>query len=254
MDYYKGAFGERQVLEDKSNESFNNKFEAYNSAKNKLLSYIRNGYEATVECDIIPRLRPGHRIDIADFVTGMIGGFLIENIQWTYAKHQGMKMILNLSSQMLATEDAFTSTAIASETGFDKGFLARNFANSEKQTGFFETLFRDSSIEALKASTSEDLKSEDEELERQREIYKNRDPLVFDIEEPGRIKFDRRKGFDIAPPAPESIKPTKEDIPGGKTDGGGGGAGFDGGKTDGGGGGAGFDGGKTDGGGGGTGF
>lgn len=218
-----GRFGERQVLEDGANESFNNKFEAYNCAKNKLLSYIRNGYQASVECDIIPSLRPGHRIDIADFVTGMIGGFLIENIQWHYAKHEGMKMVLNLSSQMLTTEDAFTTTAIASETGFNEGFLARNYASGEKQTGFFETLFRTSNIEALKAASDEQLKIEDEELERQRELYKNRDPLVFNLEEPGRITFDRRKGFEASPPSPENIPTPSEDTPGGESDGGGGG-------------------------------
>lgn len=219
-----GRFGERQVLEDKVNESFNNKFEAYNCAKNKLLSYIRNGYQASVECDIIPRLRPGHRIDIADFVTGMIGGFLIENIQWHYAKHDGMKMVLNLSSQMLTTEDSFTTTAIASETGFDEGFLARNFSSGEKQTGFLETLFRTSNIESMKAASEEQLKVEDEELERQREMYKDRDPLVFDLEEGGRITFRGRKGFDITPPNVTTVTPPQENTPGGKTDGGGGGS------------------------------
>ena len=207
-----GRFGEYQVVDDNSNEGFSSKFEAYNCAKNRLLSYIRSGYQASADCDIIPALRPGHRLDIVDTVTNMIGGFLIENIQWSYAKHEGMKMSLGLSSQMLVADDTFTTTAIASESALADGFLARNFnggyengGHDERQTGFLNNLFKTNNIDLQKASTSGEVDIEDETINKQLDIFNNREALLFDIDKNGKTIANARLGFEKIP-NPENHK------------------------------------------------
>jgi len=207
-----GRFGEYQVVDDNSNDSFGSKFEAYNCAKNRLLSFIRGGYTASVDCDIIPKLRPGHRVDIIDTVNTMIGGFLIENIQWSYAKHEGMKMSLGLSSQMLVSDDTFTTTAIASESALADGFLARNFnggyengGHDERQGGFLNALFKTSNIDLMKASTSSEIDIENDNINKQLDIFNNRDALLFDIDENGKTINKMRSGFETIP-NPENHK------------------------------------------------
>lgn len=205
-----GQYGEFQVLDDKPNDNFNSKFEAYNCAKNKLLSYIRSGYSSVVECDIIPNLRPGHRIDVADFVTGMVGGFLIEHIQWEYAKESGMKMNMTLSSQMLVSDDSFTVAAISLEGNFDKSWAAITNSKGSGREGpqdnpIFQALNRQKNIEQGKGSSGAELDQEVRDIYAQREIYQNRDLPFFDLEDKGKIKFKPRDGFE-KPINPEKLK------------------------------------------------
>jgi hypothetical protein len=206
-----GRFGEYHIMQDSNNSSINNKFEAYNEAKNILLDGLRKGYVASVECDIIPELRPGHRIDVVDPITNMVGRFIIENIKWTYSKDTGMKMLINMASMMLVTDDSFTSAAMKLEGRMDASYKIRTQLSGQgagnKDRFFLGSLLRTSNLEAGKAKSAEDLKSKQDKWRKTMDVYEEtRDLTEFVLKGDATVvTFEGRSGFD----AKESIDPEK---------------------------------------------
>lgn len=190
------VYGIKQVV-IKGDESFNSHYEAKAIAQNKMLEWIRNGLTVSVECDLIPELRPGHRINIVDFITGAMGEFLIENISWEYSKESGIKMSLGLSSVSLQANDAFTSMAVfADKQGVN---LGGDYLQSIQEQGrmgsggYFEFLSRSHNIDAGKAENKE-------ALERQQNAFEewvDKAMPEFNLErEKGVVTFERRDGFE----------------------------------------------------------
>lgn len=205
-------FGEFHKMDDSNNVSTNNKFEAYNIAKNTLLDYIRGGYTASVECDIIPELRPGHRLDVVDPITNMVGRFIIENISWTYSKDTGMKMLVNMASMMLATDDSYTAAAIKLEGRLDDAYKARTQISSQgsgnKDRFFLGSLLRTISVEAGKAASAQELQESQERWRTQMDVYnETKDLTEFILEgDASVVTFKGRRGFDGEPVDPTKLE------------------------------------------------
>lgn len=141
-----GLFGEQQRYTN-SKQPVSTRLEAKLIAKNMLLDYVRNALTFACECDLIPELRPGHRLDIVDLTVGIAGRFLAEAVEWEYSKDTGTKMSLGLSFVSLASDDAFTMAAIASNK-MNEGYSKRLAASiNDRQSKFGFPMFRASNLE-----------------------------------------------------------------------------------------------------------
>jgi hypothetical protein len=183
-----GLFGEQQRFEE-VNQSVNSRIEAKNIAKNKLLDMARNALTFACQCDLIPELRPGHRVDIVDAATGVVGRFLAESIQWEYSKDTGTKMSVGLSFCEFASEDAFTSSAIVSSKKLSENYgkqLSENINARKSLFGF--PLLRESSLETGK---------DEESLKNINAEFADKVLPQFNLgKDGGVIQFIPREGFE----------------------------------------------------------
>ena len=193
-----GRFGEYQVMTDANNATMQNKYEGYNIAKNILLNHVRNAFSASIECDVIPDLRPGHRIDVVDFVTGMVGRFIAENVQWEYSKDTGLKMTLQVASMMLVSDDAYTVAAMKFE-GKLANYETTAMINSNNYGDFaLGAMLRDSNVEAGKSKSKQAMILEQEKTRLEMEVYDETRgmPEFFLGVDGGVVEFKGRSGFE----------------------------------------------------------
>jgi hypothetical protein len=189
-------FGEIQRYETE-NMPIHSRLEAKIIAKNKILDYARNALTFACQCDLIPELRPGHRIDIVDLAVGVTGRFLAESIQWEYSKDTGTKMSVGLSFCELASDDAFTSAAIVTskkiEGDYDKR-LAESINDRQSMLGF--SLIRTSELETGKDKDS---------LEKINAEFADKVLPVFNLgKDGGVIRLIPRDGFETLDKEPVS--------------------------------------------------
>lgn len=186
----KAMFGEKQKLV-KSKQSINSKLEAKIIAKNQLLNYARKALTFATKCDLIPQLRPCHRIDVVDTVTGAIGRFVAEDVIWEYSKDTGIKMGLGLSFAELASSDAFTSAAIVMDSKTADSYDAKFQQDVHERMSLF-------GFPMFRATNLEEGKDKDSLNEINPEFVDKVMPEFNLGKDGGVISFIPRKGFETS--------------------------------------------------------